>query len=244
MFLFVSHCPDFLITSCIHTFENYVQSILLYGLRLKFTNLRITNHSIILTPTPSPPSQVGKIFNFRKSSKLKAPPYVEIETQFFYIYPVEGRILFQKWRIRNFFLYPHTLLHFRKGRKRKEKKNLSVAANFEDWKPNSPKEKQNNKIFVFLFSSTVARINRPAIGKNEVHHPFWGEGWLRWMGEATPFVKKRTYLPFSWEGGGELEGWGVELHPRTLNRGKSVLKQTQKYLFDAILLLNFWLQQI
>ncbi len=33
MFLLVSHYPDFLITSCIHAFENYVQSIVLYGLR-------------------------------------------------------------------------------------------------------------------------------------------------------------------------------------------------------------------
>ncbi len=32
MFLLVSHYTDFLITSCIHAFENYVQSIVLYGL--------------------------------------------------------------------------------------------------------------------------------------------------------------------------------------------------------------------
>ncbi len=33
MFLLVSHYPDFLITSCIHDFENYVQSIVFYGVR-------------------------------------------------------------------------------------------------------------------------------------------------------------------------------------------------------------------
>ncbi len=33
MFLLVSHYPHFLITSCIHLFENYVQSIVLYGLQ-------------------------------------------------------------------------------------------------------------------------------------------------------------------------------------------------------------------
>ncbi len=32
MFLLVSRYPDFLITSCIHAFENYVQSIILYGI--------------------------------------------------------------------------------------------------------------------------------------------------------------------------------------------------------------------
>ncbi len=32
MFLLVSHYPVFLITSCTHAFENYVQSIVLYGL--------------------------------------------------------------------------------------------------------------------------------------------------------------------------------------------------------------------
>ncbi len=32
MFFLVSHHPDFLITSCIHAFENYVQSIVLYSL--------------------------------------------------------------------------------------------------------------------------------------------------------------------------------------------------------------------
>ncbi len=34
MFLLISHYPDFLITSCIHVFENYVQSIVFYGLRV------------------------------------------------------------------------------------------------------------------------------------------------------------------------------------------------------------------
>ncbi len=34
-FLIVSHYPDFLITSCIHTFENYVRSIVLYGLSIQ-----------------------------------------------------------------------------------------------------------------------------------------------------------------------------------------------------------------
>ncbi len=33
MFLLVSRYPDFLITSCIHAFGNYVQSVVLYGLR-------------------------------------------------------------------------------------------------------------------------------------------------------------------------------------------------------------------
>ncbi len=33
MFLLVSHYPDFLITYCIHAFENYIQSIVLYGPR-------------------------------------------------------------------------------------------------------------------------------------------------------------------------------------------------------------------
>ncbi len=33
MLLFVSHYPDFQITSCINAFENYVQSIVLYGLK-------------------------------------------------------------------------------------------------------------------------------------------------------------------------------------------------------------------
>ncbi len=33
MLLLVPHYPDFLITSCIHAFENYVQSTVLYVLR-------------------------------------------------------------------------------------------------------------------------------------------------------------------------------------------------------------------
>ncbi len=37
MFLLVSHYPDFFITSCVHAFENYVQSILLYGRRSVLT---------------------------------------------------------------------------------------------------------------------------------------------------------------------------------------------------------------
>ncbi len=37
MFLLVSHYPDFHTTSCIHAFENYVQSIVLYGLSLGFS---------------------------------------------------------------------------------------------------------------------------------------------------------------------------------------------------------------
>ncbi len=36
MFLLVSHYPDFLITSHIHASKNYVQSIVLYGLRWSF----------------------------------------------------------------------------------------------------------------------------------------------------------------------------------------------------------------
>ncbi len=32
MFLLVSHYPDFLITYCIHAFDDYVQSMVLYGL--------------------------------------------------------------------------------------------------------------------------------------------------------------------------------------------------------------------
>ncbi len=34
MFFLVSRYPDFLIASCIHAFENYVQSIVLHGLRV------------------------------------------------------------------------------------------------------------------------------------------------------------------------------------------------------------------
>ncbi len=41
MLLLVSHYSDFLITSCIHAFENYVQSIVLYGLRGWVTQRRI-----------------------------------------------------------------------------------------------------------------------------------------------------------------------------------------------------------
>ncbi len=37
MFSLVSHYPDFLITSCIYAFENYVQSITLYGLSFAIT---------------------------------------------------------------------------------------------------------------------------------------------------------------------------------------------------------------
>ncbi len=37
IFWLVSHYPDFLITSCIHAFENYVQSIVLYGLNVTIT---------------------------------------------------------------------------------------------------------------------------------------------------------------------------------------------------------------
>ncbi len=35
MFLLVSYYPYFLITSCIYAFENYVQSIVLYGLSMR-----------------------------------------------------------------------------------------------------------------------------------------------------------------------------------------------------------------
>ncbi len=35
MFLLVSHYPDFLITSCIHAFENYAWSIVLQSLSFK-----------------------------------------------------------------------------------------------------------------------------------------------------------------------------------------------------------------
>ncbi len=37
-FLLVSHYPDFLITSYIHVFEKYVQSIVLYGLSMEVKN--------------------------------------------------------------------------------------------------------------------------------------------------------------------------------------------------------------
>ncbi len=43
MFLLVSHYPDFLITSSIHAFENYVQSIVLYGLRVKVQYTKYNN---------------------------------------------------------------------------------------------------------------------------------------------------------------------------------------------------------
>ncbi len=32
MFSLVSHYPDFLVTSCVHVFENYIQSVVLFGL--------------------------------------------------------------------------------------------------------------------------------------------------------------------------------------------------------------------
>ncbi len=41
------HYPDFLITYCIHAFENYVQSIVLYGLR--FYSVGIFTFKITLT---------------------------------------------------------------------------------------------------------------------------------------------------------------------------------------------------
>ncbi len=43
MFLLVSHYPDFLNTSCIHASENYVQSIVLYGLRSQDTEQKQWN---------------------------------------------------------------------------------------------------------------------------------------------------------------------------------------------------------
>ncbi len=39
MFLLIFHYPHFLITSCIHAFENYVQSVVLYGLSEQHVDL-------------------------------------------------------------------------------------------------------------------------------------------------------------------------------------------------------------
>ncbi len=69
MFLLVSHYPDFLITCCIHAFENHVQHIVLYGL----SNAEVISYIYHISFMLHAPSCDWSNKNFRKFIHFRVP---------------------------------------------------------------------------------------------------------------------------------------------------------------------------